>query len=318
MSAKGFDFTIPAASGFEGQIQLIEETWGVTLDAPRPEARIRQRLEAFNEWADSVPRPDFAAIFLHAPADEWDTLVQAELKKEEHWRVVAEVSDLGQELGRQQRALFTNGAAFDWILDQLDIQKMTALFMKSVKELGNVRDLDTALDTKPKAALELRKSGRALAALSAIAPTSAGLGDPRQRQRFFELRTCAALARPTREFDPLIRHRYSSGWVHTEDTWEPAEYDAQLEAAAAAQPGNVSEFLVSLARGDIKHFELAPVTSLNELRQRQHALHALGTIVEVDKGFGRAITAEDRKEARSQKIAAANKVKAQRPLDPDA
>lgn len=316
MPARGFDFTTPSASGFEGQVQLIEKTWGVTLDAPRPEARIRQRLEAFNEWAKSVPRPDFAAIFLHAPADEWDTLVQTELEKEEHWRVVAEVSHLAQEFGRQQRALFTNGTAFDWILDQLDVQKMTALFIKSAKELGNIHDLDSALDTKPKAALELRKSGRALAALPKLVPSAGNLGD--KRQSFYELRTCAALAQPTREFDPLIRHRYSSGWVHTEDTWEPAEYDAQLEAAAAARPDNVSEFLVSLARGDIKHFELAPATSLNELRQRQHALHALGTIVEVDKGFGRAITAEDRKEARSQKIAAANKVTAQRPLDPDA
>lgn len=318
MPTTGFDFTTQSTTGFDGQIKLIEETWGVTLDAPRPEERIKQQLEVWNEWVESVPRPDFASIFLHAPADEWDALIEAELEKEKHWRVVAETSDLPQLFARQRRALRTNGAEFDWILEQLDVKKMAASFAKSAKALAGIDDLDTALDLKPKEALALRKSGRALAALVKLVPAEAGL-DATERQEHAELRTCAVLARPTRTFEPLERHLYTSGFEHTEDAWDPEEYDAQAEAKAAARTKNVSAFLIDLACGNVPHFELAPATTLEEVRQRQHELDAIGQITNVDKGFGKAETDEDRQRAHARQVKKANPGLAKvSKLDPDA
>lgn len=318
MSNTGFDFTTQSATGLDAQIKLIEETWDVTLDAPRPEESIQQRLEAWNEWVESVPRPDFDSIFLHAPANEWDSLVEAELEKEKHWLVVAKTSKLGQEFAQQRRALRTNGAEFDWILEQLDVKKMTASFAKSVKALDGINDMDTALDVNPKEAVALCKSGRALASLVNLVPAPYEI-DRAERLAFAELRTCAVLARPTRAFDPLERHRYTSGFQHTEDTWEPDEYDAQVEAKAAARPKNISSFLVDLARGNVPHFELAPATSINEVRQRQRELNTIGKIIDVDKGFGKAETEEDRQRARARQAQNANKsLTRTRKLDPDA
>lgn len=318
MPNTGFDFTTQTATGFDAQIELIQETWGVALDAPRPEERIQQRMEAWNEWVESVPRPDFGSIFLHAPADEWDKLVEAELDKEKHWRVVANTADLNQEFARQRRALRSNGAEFDWILEQLDVEKMAASFTKSAKALDGINDLDTALDAKPQQALALRKTGRALAALVKLVPGEAGL-DAGELRKFAELRTCAVLARPTRTFEPLERHRYTSGFQRTEDTWEPDEYDAQVEAKAAARPKDISSFLVDLARGNVPHFELAPATSINEVRQRQRELDTIGKIIDVDKGFGKAETEEDRQRARARQAQNANKsLTRTRKLDPDA
>lgn len=318
MPNTGFDFATQSATGFDAQIELIQETWGVALDAPRPEERIQQRMEAWNEWVESVPRPDFDAIFLHAPADEWDKLVEAELDKEKHWRVVANTADLNQEFARQRRALRSNGAEFDWILEQLDVEKMAASFAKSAKALDGINDLDTALDVKPQHALALRKSGRALAALVKLVPGEGRLEAAEQR-KFAELRTCAVLARPTRTFEPLERHRYTSGFQYTEDTWEPDEYDAQVEAKAAARPKDISSFLVDLARGNVPHFELAPATSINEVRQRQRELDTIGKIIDVDKGFGKAETEEDRQRARARQAQNANKsLTRTRKLDPDA
>lgn len=318
MPNTGFDFATQTATGFDAQIELIQETWGVALDAPRPEERIQQRMEAWNEWVESVPRPDFDAIFLHAPADEWDKLVEAELDKEKHWRVVANTSDLNQEFARQRRALRSNGAEFDWILEQLDVEKMAASFAKSAKALDGINDLDTALDVKPQHALALRKTGRALAALVKLVPGEGRLEAAEQR-KFAELRTCAVLARPTRTFEPLERHRYTSGFQRTEDMWEQDQYDAQVEAKAAARPKDISSFLVDLARGNVPHFELAPATSINEVRQRQRELDTIGKIIDVDKGFGKAETEEDRQRARARQAQNANKsLTRTRKLDPDA
>lgn len=318
MPNTGFDFTTQSATGFDAQIELIQETWGVALDAPRPDERIQQRMEAWNEWVESVPRPDFGSIFLHAPADEWDKLIEAELEKEKHWRVVAHTSDLNQEFARQCRALRSNGAEFDWILEQLDVEKMAASFTKSAKALDGINDLDTALDTKPQQALALRKTGRALAALVKLVPGETGLGAGGLR-RFAELRTCAVLARPTRTFEPLERHRYTSGFEYTEDMWGQDEYDVQVEAKAAARPKDISSFLVDLARGNVPHFELAPATSINEVRQRQRELDTIGKIIDVDKGFGKAETVEDRQRARARQAQNANKsLTRTRKLDPDA
>lgn len=317
MPNTGFNFTTKAATGFEGEIKLIEETWGVKLDAPRPEARINQRIEAFDEWVQNVPRPDFAAIFLHAPADEWDTLIAAELEKEKHWAVVSAVHDLKLRFAQQIRRMRESGAQFDWILDQIETKKMAATFVKSVKALGNVRDFETALDTKPRDTLAVRKAGRALAALTHLVPSDHDAPNE-ERQALAQVRTCAVLARPTRDFEPLVRHDYTSGFKYTEDTWEPEEYEAQAVAKDTARRSDTTDFLLDLARGDVENFELAPATSFNEVRQRQKHLIGIGEITVVDMGRGTAATEEDRRRARARAIAQMNQSMRPRRLDPDA
>lgn len=317
MPNTGFDFTTKAATGFEGEIKLIEETWGTKLDAPRPEEQIKQRIEAFDEWVQNVPHPDFASIFLHAPADEWDKLIAAELEKDKHWHVVTEVHDIHTRFRRQIRALRESGAQFDWILDQIETKKMAATFTKSVKALGNVSDFETALDTKPRDALAVRKAGRALAALTHLVPSDHD-APSEDRPALAQVRTCAVLARPTRDFEPLVRHNYTSGFKYTEDTWEPEEYEAQAHAKATARRRDITDFLLDLARGEVENFELAPATSFNEVRQRQKHLIGIGEITVVDMGRGTAATEEDRRRARARAIAQMNTAMRPRRLDPDA